>query len=50
MCPVRTGGANEGGAGIAFGADVGSASALGQTLDNLIVTEFEALTGLPVED
>jgi hypothetical protein len=45
-----TGGMNDGGAGIAFGADAGSASALGQTLDDLVVTEFEPLTGLPVED
>ena len=43
-------GMNEGGAGLAFGADTGPAAALGQTLDNLVVTEFEPLTGIPIED
>jgi hypothetical protein len=42
------GGVNQGGAGLAFGATNGPGSFGGQSVDDLVVTEYETLLGLPV--
>ena len=46
---IPTAGSNEGGAGLAFGAEDGPASPGGQQLDNIRVSGYETLLGAPVE-
>jgi len=46
---IPTAGSNDGGAGLAFGAEDGPASPGGQQLDNIRVSGYETLLGAPVE-
>lgn len=45
---VPMGSLNQGAAGVAFSSYEGGASPGGQTMDDVVVTEFESLAGLPV--